>query len=216
MFVKATRVVWSVTGSYFRSGRRQRWRPYRQQLSPRLCKARSMQPEGVPRVTNQEIERKFLVEADAIRCLLQQSQGTHYAQGYLCAEPDRTVRVRIAGHEAFLTVKGRTRGYTRAEYEYPIPLRDAEELLETLCPPPLVEKVRYRIPASEPGLVWEIDEFLGDNAPLILAEIELPTEDTSFERPGWLGQEVTDDERYYNASLQRHPYRLWGLGQGAP
>jgi adenylate cyclase len=170
-----------------------------------------MEHSRTTRAANQEIERKFLVRTEVLRPLLEKSQGTRYAQGYLCAEPDRTVRVRVAGQEAFLTIKGRTHGCTRAEYEYPIPVRDAENMLGTLCPLPLVEKVRYRIPAKEPGLVWEIDEFQGENAPLVLAEIELPSADTSFERPPWLAQEVTNDERYYNAMLQKHPYRLWGL-----
>jgi len=169
-----------------------------------------MQHGGVNRAANRETERKFLVHADQVRRLLCTSQGTHLAQGYLCSEPDRTVRVRVAGMSGFLTIKGRTHGCTRAEYEYPIPVEDARELLNTLCVQPLIEKVRYRIPAKEAGLVWEIDEFLGDNAPLILAEIELPTPETAFERPTWLADEVTLDERYYNSALQKRPYRVWG------
>lgn len=149
-----------------------------------------------------EIERKFLVVGDAWR----QGAGIRYVQGYLNRDKARTVRVRIAGGQGFLTVKGPNRGAVRSEFEYPIPLADAEGLL-ALCDGPLIDKLRYRIPLG--NHVWEVDEFLGDNAGLIVAEIELGHEDESFARPDWLGKEVTGDPRYYNSSLASHPYCTW-------
>jgi adenylate cyclase len=152
-----------------------------------------------------EIERKFLITGDDWRGL---GQGTHYRQGYLSVEPGRSVRVRLAGDGAWLTIKGRTEGMARAEYEYPIPAAEAAEMLDTLCIQPLIEKVRYRI--EHAGHTWEVDEFSGDNAGLVLAEVELAAPDEAVELPAWIGREVTDDARYYNASLQLHPYREWG------
>lgn len=150
-----------------------------------------------------EIERKFLLASDAWRA---GAVGTEYRQGYLSRDPARTVRVRVAGEQAFLTIKGRNEGISRAEFEYAIPLADALALLP-LCEGPLIEKVRYRIPQGD--LCWEIDEFLGQNAGLTVAEIELPTADTPFERPAWLGYEVSGDPRYYNSSLSKTPYSEW-------
>ena len=150
-----------------------------------------------------EIERKFLVDGDAWR----ESEGTLYRQGYLSTVKERTVRIRVAGDKAMITIKGVTQGATRSEYEYGIPLGDAEEMLDTLCEKPLVEKRRHKVEAE--GLTWEVDEFLGDNAGLILAEVELEDEQQKFERPSWIGREVTDDVRYFNANLVRHPYREW-------
>jgi len=151
-----------------------------------------------------EIERKFLVRGDAWRTL-----GTPilYRQGYLPTRDGVTARARIAGERAYLTLKGKSQGYSRAEYEYPIPLKDAEEILETLCAQPLIEKYRYAIPQGD--LVWEVDEFLGENQGLILAEVELEQEDQAVTLPPWIGAEVTGDRRYDNASLARHPYRRW-------
>ncbi len=151
-----------------------------------------------------EIERKFLVRSDAYR-----AQGTaeRYRQGYVRTGGPATVRVRIAGARGYLTLKGPTQGLTRAEFEYPIPLADAEVLLDTLCERPQIEKVRWRIPAG--AHTWEVDEFLGENAGLVVAEIELTAEDEPFERPGWLGAEVTTDPRYRNSALARRPYRSW-------
>ncbi len=151
-----------------------------------------------------EIERKFLVVGDAWRKL---APGVLYRQGYLSSEPARTVRVRIAGERAFLTVKGRTEGATRLEYEYPIPRHDAAEMLDRLAEQPLIEKRRYRI--ARGMHTWEVDEFLGDNAGLVVAEIELGSESESFEKPEWIGAEVTGDPRYYNANLVAHPYTAW-------
>jgi adenylate cyclase len=151
-----------------------------------------------------EIERKFLVRGDAWKTL---GAGTRMRQGYLSTDPDRVVRVRIDGDAASLTIKGRSVGMTRGEWEYPIPVTDAEELLTQLCMRPLVEKIRYRIMQDQ--MLWEVDEFLGENAGLVVAEIELDSEDQAFTKPEWLGDEVSDDARYFNANLLRHPYSAW-------
>jgi adenylate cyclase len=151
-----------------------------------------------------EIERKFLVASDDWRAL---GEPVLLRQGYLSATPERTVRVRIEGEQGVLTIKSKSEGASRREWEYPIPLEDAAELLERLCERPLVEKYRRRIDYA--GFTWEVDEFLGDNAGLVVAEIELPSEDAQFDRPSWIGQEVTDDKRYYNSNLIRSPYSTW-------
>ena len=151
-----------------------------------------------------EIERKFLVKGDAWRAL---AKGTTYRQGYLNSAKERTVRVRTAEDKAFLTIKGLTLGATRAEYEYAIPFDEGKAMLDALAEKPLIEKKRYKIPAGD--LTWEIDEFLGDNAGLILAEVELKSEDQAFDRPAWLGDEVTGDTRYYNANPIKKPFRRW-------
>ena len=152
----------------------------------------------------QEIERKFLVRGEAWKTL---GVGTRMRQGYLSTDPERVVRVRVDGEAATLTIKGRSVGATRGEWEYPIPLSDAEEMLTQLCLRPLVEKIRYRITQHE--MLWEVDEFLGDNAGLVVAEIELTAEDQAFIKPQWVAEEVTHDARYYNANLLRHPYSAW-------
>lgn len=152
-----------------------------------------------------EIERKFLVNGTEYR---ENSTRTYYKQGYLSVDKERTVRVRIAGEKGFITIKGRTTGSSRPEYEYEIPLAEAEEILNNLCLRPIIEKYRHIYKHSD-NMVWEIDEFLGDNAGLTVAEIELPTEDTSFGKPHWIGKEVTDDSRYYNSNLIRHPFSQW-------
>jgi adenylate cyclase len=151
-----------------------------------------------------EIERKFLVAGDAWREL---GTAVLLRQGYLSVEPDRTVRVRIEGGGAALTIKGRSVGATRAEWEYPIPLADANELLDRLCQQPLIEKFRRRIEFD--GNIWEVDEFLGANAGLVVAEIELGSEAQTFDKPDWIGEEVTDDRRYFNSSLINHPFSDW-------
>ncbi len=152
----------------------------------------------------QEIERKFLVTSDTWR---RKAKGTYYRQGFLSTEPARTVRVRIAGERGTLTIKGKTVGATRDEFEYDIPREQAEQLLDTLCLRPLIEKVRYLV--REGAHTWEVDVFEGENAGLVVAEIELQREDEVFERPDWLGREVTDDPRYFNANLVQNPYRTW-------
>lgn len=157
-----------------------------------------------------EIERKFLVNGRPWSGL----QGTVYHQGYLTTDPERTVRVRIAGDQGYLTIKGRSTGASRCEFEYPIPLDDAKELLEELCPAPRIEKIRYRI--EHAGLTWEVDVFRGDNDGLVIAEIELEHEGQVFELPSWVGVEVTGEKRYYNASLAVHPVSSWPIGSRPP
>lgn len=152
----------------------------------------------------QEIERKFLLKNDGWRAL---AQGTLYRQGYLNSAKERTVRIRSIGERAFLTIKGITTGATRAEYEYPIPLEDCNAMLDTLAEKPVIEKKRYKI--RQGYLTWEIDEFFGDNAGLIVAEVELQSEDQAFGKPEWLGAEVTADPRYFNSNLVKHPYTKW-------
>ncbi len=151
-----------------------------------------------------EIERKFLVRSDEWRSLVR--ERVHMRQGYLSSGSRCSIRARVAGDEAFLNLKAKRSGMTRAEYEYPIPRQDAEEIL-ALCEGPLIEKYRHEIPLGKH--VWEIDEFEGDNAGLIVAEIELDSEDEPFEHPSWLGEEVTHDERYYNFNLAKRPFRTW-------
>ncbi len=151
-----------------------------------------------------EIERKFLVQGQAWR--QPPEAQTRFSQGYLSRDPARTVRVRLAGERAFLTIKGATVGATRAEFEYEIPPADAAQLL-ALCDGPVVDKIRHVLWVG--GLCWEVDEFLGANAGLVVAEIELQSEDQAFERPAWLGAEVTGDARYVNANLAVRPYSNW-------
>ena len=150
-----------------------------------------------------EIERKFLVRD---RGFLDGSPGVAYRQGYLSTDPDRTVRIRRAGPDAYVTVKGRSRGATRAEFEYEIPAADADEML-ALCIPPVIEKVRHRI--EHAGRTFEVDVFGGVNEGLVVAEVELPSEDALVDLPGWIGDEVTDDPRYFNANLIAHPFKDW-------
>jgi adenylate cyclase len=151
-----------------------------------------------------EIERKFLVKGDTWRSL---GEGTRYRQGYLSTVKERTVRVRTIDDKGYLTIKGVSEGIARAEFEYEIPVDDAKDLLDRLCERPLIEKDRYKIPYG--GLTWEVDEFFGDNAGLVMAEVELESEDQAFETPEWVGQEVSDDPRYFNANLIANPYRNW-------
>lgn len=151
-----------------------------------------------------EIERKFLVRDSRWKSM---AQGVLLRQGYLSTTPDRIVRVRVEGDQALLTIKGRNVGAARGEWEYPIPLFDAQTFLDELCERPIIEKLRYRIHWH--GLVWEVDEFLGENAGLVVAEVELHAADQQFDRPEWVGDEVTEDARYYNANLLRHPYSKW-------
>lgn len=153
----------------------------------------------------QEIERKFLVTHDAWRT---QASGQRMRQGYIPTQDARTVRVRVAGEQGYLTLKGPAVGMVRPEFEYAIPLEDAETILSTLCQPPLIEKIRYRLPIDD--VVWEVDEFLGANAGLILAEVELMSPDQPVTLPDWVGEEVTYDQRYSNSNLARHPFTAWG------
>ena len=149
-----------------------------------------------------EIERKYLVTGDDWR----DAEPTYYCQGYLNRDKHRTVRVRIAGDSGVLTVKGLTTGASRAEFEYAISLEDAKAML-ALCDGPIVEKNRRVIEYA--GLKWEIDEFLGDNQGLVIAEVELDSEQQEIDLPPWVGDEVTDDPRYFNSNLSTRPYKLW-------
>ncbi len=153
-----------------------------------------------------EIERKFLVTGNAWREL---AAGVLYRQGYLSTVKERTVRVRVVGTKGYLTVKGLSVGAVRSEFEYEIPAADADEMLGLLCEKPIIEKIRYRIPFE--GLTWEIDEFSGINAGLVVAEVELADEAQTIVKPDWIGPEVTGDPRYFNANLIAHPYAAWAL-----
>jgi adenylate cyclase len=151
-----------------------------------------------------EIERKFLVKTDAWRA---QTTGTFYCQGYIAKTSETHVRVRIAGDQGVLTLKGNAENLVRSEFEYSIPLDDAREMLEMWCNPFIVEKIRYRVPVGE--LIWEVDEFAGLNAGLIVAEVELNDPDQVVPLPDWVGEEVSGQTQYYNSSLAIHPYSAW-------
>jgi len=150
-----------------------------------------------------EIERKFLVREGPWR----EAAAETYRQGYLSTVKERTVRVRTINDKGYLTVKGVSVGASRLEFEYEIPVADADELLDSLCEKPLIEKKRYKL--DHGGLTWEIDVFFGDNEGLIVAEVELQSEDQIFERPEWVREEVTNDPRYFNANLISNPYSNW-------
>ena len=151
-----------------------------------------------------EIERKFLVIGNKWREL---ANGTHYRQGYLNSIKERTVRIRTINDKAYLTVKGPTIGVTRMEFEYEIPYNDCVEMLDNLAEKPIIEKTRYKIKAD--NLVWEIDEFFGVNEGLIVAEVELQSEEQKFEKPEWIGEEISGDPRYFNSNLVNNPYTTW-------
>lgn len=151
-----------------------------------------------------EIERKFLVLDDAWK---RGVAGVSYRQGYLSTVKERTVRVRTVGGKGFLTIKGVTVGVTRSEFEYTIPTADADALLNDLCEKPLIEKTRYKI--QHAGLIWEIDEFFGENQGLVVAEVELNDEHQAIDRPTWVGKEVSGDPRYFNSNLIKTPFTQW-------
>lgn len=153
---------------------------------------------------NREIERKFLIINDSWR---KGAEGIRYRQGYLSIDSERVVRIRTAAGKGHLTIKGRYVGAGRPEFEYEIPVQDAHMLLETLCLKPLIEKIRYKIKYR--GFVWDIDEFEGANAGLIIAEVELKDEKDKFDIPDWIGQEVSDDPKYFNSNLIKHPFHQW-------
>ena len=152
-----------------------------------------------------EIEKKFLLTGSEWKQL---AAGTAYRQGYLSSVKERTVRVRTINDKGFLTIKGISVGAVRREYEYEIPVADANALLDELCEKPIIEKNRYKVEFS--GFIWEIDEFFGENDGLVVAEIELESEDQRFDRPKWVGEEVSGDARYFNSNLIKHPYSQWG------
>jgi adenylate cyclase len=151
-----------------------------------------------------EIERKFLVNGIEWKNL---AKGTEYRQGYLSTIKERTVRVRTIDNTGYLTVKGISTGATRLEYEYEISVADAHEMLDKLCERPLIEKKRYKIEFG--GLIWEVDEFFGENEGLVVAEVELQDENQDIRRPEWIGKEVTGDPRYFNSNLSKTPYKKW-------
>lgn len=152
-----------------------------------------------------EIERKFLLRNDDWR--LAADAGTRMRQGYFAGPQRASIRVRIEGMSANLNIKSAELGIRRLEFEYPVPLDEAEQMLDELCEKPLIEKTRYHV--SHADMTWEVDVFDGDNSGLIVAEIELPDESIVFEKPAWLGEEVSDDPRYYNVSLVTHPFCDW-------
>ena len=151
-----------------------------------------------------EIERRFLLADDSWREAA--SEPLVLQQGYLSVEKERTIRERIIGSQAWLTLKSYISDMTRSEFEYEIPLAHAQAMMANMCPFKM-EKYRYRVEFE--GFVYEIDEYFGDNAPLIVAEIELPSEDTEFPKPSWLGKEITSDGKFTNAYLSKHPYSSW-------
>ncbi len=157
----------------------------------------------------QEIERKFLVKGDGWRDM---AEGVLFRQGYIARTQDRTVRVRVAGEKGTLTIKYRGEGIARSEFEYDIPLDEAQALLDGLAPGEIIEKMRHTF--EHEGSVWEVDEFLGANAGLIVAEIELESEEQTFVRPEWLGEEVSKVSRYLNVELSRLPYTAWNREDG--
>ena len=155
-----------------------------------------------------EIERKFLIVSDKYK--EQAYKKIHILQGFLNTHKERTVRVRIKGEEAYITIKGisNKEGSSRFEWEKKIAVEEAEQLIE-LCEPNLIEKIRYEIKVG--NHIFEVDEFSGENEGLIIAEIELSEENESFDKPDWLGKEVTGDIRYYNSQLSRVPYKNWSI-----
>jgi adenylate cyclase len=152
-----------------------------------------------------EIERKFLVERD-LWYALKKPKGVEILQTYLVNEPDKVIRLRIADQVGYLTFKGPVVGFTRDEFEYTIPIDEAKAII-AIFKGPVIEKVRYRIPSGPH--TWEVDEFFGNNDGLIIAEIELKSQEEDFTHPSWLGKEVTQDHRYYNSYLSLHPYLTW-------
>lgn len=151
-----------------------------------------------------EIERKYLVRDNSYQLA---STPVLYMQGYLSNNPERVVRVRVAGNKGYLTIKGKNDGITRMEFEYEIPAADAEQILHNLCEDTLIEKNRYRYEYK--GCIWEIDEFLGNNEGLVIAEVELDSEEKTPPKPEWVGDEVSGNPRYYNSNLSINPYRNW-------
>lgn len=152
-----------------------------------------------------EIERKFLVTGNGWREHIQSKQ--HYIQGYFTTHEACSIRIRVTGKKARLNIKSATLGITRSEYDYPIPAKDAEEMLHSLCKKPLLEKTRYFV--RHENHLWEIDVFHGDNEGLVIAEIELQSGEEEFARPEWVGKEVSDDPRYYNTCLVDNPWKNW-------
>lgn len=159
-----------------------------------------------------EIERKYLVKPTEWRSHIQKLQrefpeiGEQYCQGYIPTQNRTTVRLRVIGNQGYLTIKSPTQGYTRSEFEYLIPVTDAQQMLQTLCAKPLIEKTRYKINFG--NKIWEVDEFTGENKGLIIAEVELESEAQEIDIPYWIDREVRD-KKYFNSSLVKYPYSKW-------
>jgi adenylate cyclase len=151
-----------------------------------------------------EIERKYLIDLEKLNKL---PKGLDIKQGYINTADKTAVRVRTKGNKGYLTIKGENKGASRLEFEYEIPLKEANEMLEKLCKKPIIDKTRYIIEHDKH--IWEIDIFYGDNDGLIVAEVELSCEDEDIVLPNWVKEEVTDDVRYYNSNLMDHPYKDW-------
>ena len=151
-----------------------------------------------------EIERKFLIKDKTWRPPV---PGKKYRQGYLSSVPERSVRIRIVDELGYLTIKGISKGASRLEYQYDIPVAEAKVMLAELCEKPIIDKIRYTLEYK--GLTWEIDRFFGDNEGLYIAEVELAREDQDIIKPQWVGKEVTEDPRYYNVNLIKNPYGKW-------
>jgi adenylate cyclase len=201
------RDVGAASWSHYRGGANKRGGDRARERRGRRLRPDRIDPPGQTwwhRVMGTEIERKFLVKGTAWR---EGVHGQRFRQGYLSVDRERTVRVRAVGGRAWLTVKGLTTGFSRLEFEYEIPAADATTLLDELCLQPIIDKTRYEV--RHCGRLWEVDEFHGVNEGLVIAEIELDSEQDAFERPPWLGDEVSDDPRYFNARLVRHPFRDW-------
>jgi adenylate cyclase len=156
-----------------------------------------------------EIERKFLVKKDKWEQVVKKEKSL-FRQGYILSDPQKTIRVRLTDTEAFLTIKGQTVGASRPEFEYKIPTEDARHMLDNFCISEL-SKIRYFIPHHD-GYTWEVDEFLGENEGLIVAEIELSSEDELFLLPDWVDKEVTSEKKYTNSNLAINPYKNWKIG----
>lgn len=152
-----------------------------------------------------EIEKKFLLKNDSWKTQI--TTGNYYRQAYLSSQPDRVVRVRTVEDKAYLTIKGKSVGAVRSEYEYEIPYEEAVEILTRICEKPIIEKIRYKVMYK--NLLWEIDEFEAENKGLVVAEVELEEENQHIELPPWVGEEVTMQEKYYNASLIKNPFSGW-------
>jgi len=151
-----------------------------------------------------EIERKFLVKGEQWKAA---AKGTVYRQGYLSSAKERVVRVRTIEKKGFLTIKGITKGVSRSEFEYEISVEDANIMLDEICEKPLIEKKRYKIAVGT--LIFEVDEFFGENEGLVVAEVELADEKQKIDLPDWIGAEVSGDPRYFNSNLIQHPYKKW-------
>ena len=156
-----------------------------------------------------EIERKFLVNKK--KWIDVSATGIIIKQGYLSTSKTRTVRVRTIDRDAFITIKGITEGVSRTEYEYKIPYHDATEMIDIMCKTPIISKIRYKVIRG--NNIWEVDKFLGDNKGLMVAEIEFKNEKQKFKKPDWVGKEVSNDPRYFNSNLLKHPYKNWKKGK---